>query len=189
MIECGVCLLDVLVERIARLVRRQDLGNHDRDHRKLPAEIVDACLHPSGRRLDPRLRGEEHVVVANHQHDALRLQPVHPTVIQTPQHILRLIPTDADIDGAVPSQVLFPGIVKRLAIKRAAPLLSDTVADQQDVDGTLATRNVLGQLCMSVEPCGPGPVSRRGNDRPHRRQMLHCFGTRATLVLWRQYVG
>ncbi len=151
-IERCVGLLDVFIENDARRVARQNLCDDDVRHRELFAEIGHTHLHTLGRRFDARLRGKKHVVVADHQDDQLRFKPRNAAVIETPQNVLQLVTADTDVDRLVLRKVLLPGIVEHALVERAAPLLCDTVAHEQNIDRPFIGLHVINELRMCIKP-------------------------------------
>ena len=65
-------------------------------------------LNALGRRLNARFGREEHVVVADQEHDQPRFKARHAAVFQSPEHILSLVAADPDVDDVVLAEMLLP---------------------------------------------------------------------------------
>ena len=168
-----VGLLDVFVEAIAGSMRRQDLRDDDRGSGKLVAQILHAHLNALRRGFDPRFGREEHIVVSDHEQNELGLQTFNATMIESPQNVLSLIATDADVHRFAIGKVLLP---------RIAPLDRNTVANQQHVAWSSVLFDMLDQLGMRIKPTRTAPVSSRWHHGPHRGQVLVRFSPRPPLV-------
>jgi hypothetical protein len=125
-IEGRVGLANILVKAIPRCVGRENLGDHDLRPGKSFTQIPYTQGDPPGGRLDARLGGEKHIVVADHQDDETRLQSLDSAMIEPPQHVLRLVSPNANVHRLEFREMTLPGI---------APLNSDAVTDQQDIKG------------------------------------------------------
>ena len=93
--------------------------------REFFTQVGEAGLHALGHGDDTSLRREEHIVIADHQHDRAWLQSVDAAVVEAPEHVLGFIAADAEVDGLGIREGLQPGGVKCALVERAAPLLSD----------------------------------------------------------------
>ena len=172
-IEGGVGLFDVFVKAIAGRVGWQNLRHDDGRGGKLLAEVLQAHLDAFGGGLDAGFGSEEHVVVADHKNDGLRLKAIDTAVVEAPEHVLRFIAADADVHGFEIGEVLFPGI---------APLDRDAVADEQDVDGALV---LLHGFHMGLVEPQPGVAAEMPGGRhlgPKLRQMLVRLAARTAIM-------
>jgi len=188
-IERRVGLLDVVVEPVAGGMSGQNLRDDHFRLRELVAHIGHAHLDALGGRLDARFRCEEHVIVADHDHHHARFETFDAAVVQTPQHVLRLVPADADVDGLVAAEVVLPGLVEHALVQRTAPLLRDAVADQQYIDGALIGPDVCCQLRVRIQPTGSAPMPCRRRHRPQRGFVLGGFPAGPAFILWFQDVS
>ena len=127
-------------------MRGKNLDDNNRHLGKLPAKIFSARLHASGSSINSSLRNEEHIVVADHKDDTPRFQPIHSAMVQTPKNVLRLVPTNTDIDNFGILEFLHPCDIHRFIVQRTTPLLRDTISYQQEIDCPLIGFDVLDKL-------------------------------------------
>ena len=181
-IDFGVGQEDVLVEADLWRVAGQDLRDDHVGFREFFAQVGEARLHALGDGGHAGLRGEEHVVVADHQHDRARLDSVDAAVVETPQHVLGFVAADADVDGLGVREGFQPRIIEHAFVERAAPLLGDRVTDEQDVARAWIRLDVGDQLRVRIDPGRAAPGAGGGHGGPELRQVLAVFAAWSAVV-------
>ena len=127
-------------------------------------------------------RRKEHVVVTDHQHDGLRLQPIDAAVVEAPEHVLGFVAADADVDRLRVREGLQPSGVQHALVERAAPLLGDRIADEEYVTRPWVGLDVGDQLGVRIHPGCATPGAGGGYGGPELRQVLVVLAPRATFV-------
>ena len=71
-------------------------------------------------------------------------------MIQSPEQVLNFVAADADVDRLVTREVLLPRVIEHAFVERTPPLLRDTIANEQDIDGPLIRFHIIDQLGVCI---------------------------------------
>ena len=173
-VDLGVGQQDVFVEAALRRVAGQDLRDDEFGVREFLTQIAGARLDALRRGGDAGLGREEHVIVADHQHDGLWLESINAAMVEAPEHVLGLVAADPDVHRLAVGELLRPG---------SAPLDRDAVADQQHIDRAWIGLDGLHEALMDLQPRVPAEEPSSRDDRPELGEVLVAFTAGAAVEL------